>query len=169
MNNGRWVRIAVAVALVAMTTGCRQSTGSVGTHAPEFMLEDMQGVRFYLSACRGNVVLLNFWSVYCVPCVKEVPELGMLDRKYKGRGLVTAGICTDPGDKGSMERFLAPFTIDYPVCVDNSGDVARRYRVKAVPVTVLIDKTGTVRYRWTGYTDGYAQSYARAVELLLGE
>jgi peroxiredoxin len=139
------------------------------TYAPDFMLNDLQGNRFYLNRQNGKIILLNFWSVYCVPCIREMPQLARLWNEYKDRDIVFAGICTDAGEEGYIQRFMPSLNIEYSILLDIDGKTGKRYGVQALPTTIMIDRKGLIRYRWKGYENGYERMYARALEALLEE
>lgn len=91
-------------------------------------------------------VLVNFFASWCQPCVQEAPQLMALRR----RGVAIWGIAykDKPAD---TEAFLARHGDPYTrIAADASGSVAIDFGVYGVPETFLIDRTGTVRWRWAG-------------------
>jgi thiol-disulfide isomerase/thioredoxin len=95
-----------------------------------------------LAGLKGKVVLLDFWGKWCDPCVKNLPGLEELHRKYKGRGLVVVGVhSADRSDR--LDWFLKKKKVSFPVLID-SGKSAERYQVDAWPTYFLIDRAGKV-------------------------
>lgn len=91
---------------------------------------------------RGKVVLLDFWGTWCGPCVKKIPEVEKLAKKYAGRNLVVIGIHSEQGSE-TCEEFVAKNGITFPIAID-SGKTAERFAVDSWPSMFLIDKSGKV-------------------------
>jgi thiol-disulfide isomerase/thioredoxin len=95
-----------------------------------------------LDRLRGKVVLLDFWGVWCGPCVAKLPRAEELHRKYKDRGLAVVGVHS-ARDADKIAAFLNETGYTFPVAVD-TGDTAARYAVEAWPAYFLLDKGGKV-------------------------
>ncbi len=122
----------------------------INTPAPDFTLSDLQGQKVSLSAYRGKVVLLNFWSTTCPPCVAEIPSLVSLQRELKGQGLVVLGIALDPTEK-PVRELVSRLKVDYPTLMDSAKDVYfDTYGLFGQPVSVIVDRTGVVREKIIG-------------------
>ena len=67
--------------------------------APDFSLPDLSGNKVTLQQYRGNVVILDFWAIWCVPCLKSIPQMVQIQEKYKDKGLVVLGISLDDPKK----------------------------------------------------------------------
>lgn len=114
-----------------------------GRPAPDFAFGiEIEGAE-RLSGLRGRVVLLNFWATWCPYCVKEIPALDAVYRRYRDRGLVVIGI--DVGETPAQVaefRERVPFT--YPLVYDRDQSIFRSYWGRVLPVTFVIDRKGTV-------------------------
>ena len=131
----------------------------VGKPAPPFALKDVKGTRVRLSDYRGRVVLLNFWYSACFPCRAETPALITLYRAYQSRGLVVLGINTDAlimaDDQGRMLRdFLDTFNVPYPVLMADRKLYEDYGRTPIAPITLLVDRQGTIVRVFWGATHG---------------
>ena len=131
----------------------------VGKPAPALVLKDVQGGSVRLSDYRGRIVLLNFWYSACVPCRMETPDLIALYRAYRERGLVVLGINTDPlimpDDNGEMLRqFIETYRISYPVLVADRKVYEDYGRTPIAPITLLVDRQGTIARVFWGATRG---------------
>jgi len=121
--------------------------------APDFTLKDLQGTRQTLSAHKGTVVLLNFWSTTCPPCVVELPSLNELYKEQRHAGLLVFGIALDPAEK-PVRDLVAKLKIEFPTMLDSNKDVYfDSYGLFGQPVSVIIDRTGIVREKIIGAVD----------------
>jgi thiol-disulfide isomerase/thioredoxin len=122
-----------------------------GDPAPTFELMSTKGKRVRLEDFRGKWVLLNFWGVWCAPCHFELPFLEAWSKEYS-RNLVVLGL--DVNDKpDSLARYLARNPIAYDILLAGQiGDPpAKSYAVRGVPVNVIVDPNGVVRYVELGF------------------
>jgi peroxiredoxin len=123
--------------------------------APDFTLKDMKGQSVSLSAYRGKVVVLNFWTKSCGPCLEEMPELAELARILAPRDDVAVlTVSTDEGPdevKGVLKSVLREETPPFTVLFDPESDVVGgKYGTHLFPETWLIDKRGVIRARFDG-------------------
>jgi len=157
------------MSVFAICAGCIGCAGRrEQTVAPDFLLNDLQDRRFYLSSCKGKAVLLNFWSTHCAPCMEEMPHLEKLYGEFSKQGVVFAGICIDPAEAGYLETLVHGLGVTYPVLADISGRTAALYAVTAVPVTIIISPEGMIHSRTTGYREAYIQRFREQLASLTG-
>ena len=156
--------LAVVLAPVAGSS----TTKLKGKAAPDFVLRTLDNANLRLSEHLGDVVVLNFWATWCGPCRQEMPLLDELYNKYRRAGLVLLSInLDDAADRAA--QMASALKITYPVLLDTRKDVSRAYEVGTMPVTVLIDREGVVRYVSEGYKPGYEKGYADELRKLLNE
>jgi peroxiredoxin len=144
------------------------SAPSIGDAAPDFALRSLSGQNVRLSEHLGEVVVLNFWGTWCGPCRQEMPRLDEIYKKYRRAGLVLLSVNLDDDSEraGEMAKTLE---VSYPVLLDQHKEVARAFDVGTLPVTVLIDRAGVVRYMSGGYKPGYEKRYTERLRELLNE
>jgi peroxiredoxin/outer membrane lipoprotein-sorting protein len=116
---------------------------SVGTHAPNFTLSDLEHQPLRLSDLKGKVVLLDFWATWCRPCREALPAIELLHREFKDKGLVVLGV--DDEDSPTQTTFLDKFGYTFRSLVDPMEQVKNLFHVSGFPTTVLIDKQGTIQ------------------------
>jgi peroxiredoxin len=139
-----------------------------GQAAPDFVLKSLSGENIRLSEFRGQVVLINFWASWAGPSRMEMPRLEKISATYRGNGFVLLGVNMDDTES-SASNFATAYGITYPLLLDVRKEVVRRYAVETVPVTVLIDRSGTVRYVHKDYRVGAEQTYVAEIRTLLKE
>jgi peroxiredoxin len=160
--------ICIALALLACSAGLAADSKILGAEAPDFTLPALRGGNQRLSDRLGEVVLLNFWDSPCNVCRKQVAKLDDLAARYASDGLVVLGINLD-GDKRRTAAAVGALNVSYPILLDNLKNVSRSYQVDKMPVTVLIDRQGTVRYVATGFRLGSEKLYTDKLRELLEE
>ncbi len=120
-----------------------------GRYAPDFALTDLNGETVRLSDWRGQVVLLNFWASWCVPCRQEMPLLQATHEAYAGDGLVVLAVNMGE-ERRRVEGFAADLAVTFPVLADEETTVGTLYRVRGAPTTYFIDREGVIRQRYVG-------------------
>ncbi len=136
--------------------------------AANFTLKSLTGENIRLSEHRGEVVLINFWASWCGPCRQEMPELEALHQRYRDLGFLVLGINVEQ-DRSSAERVLRDLGVSFPVLFDDDNKVSELYDVDAMPVTVLVDRNGELRFAHKGYKPGYEAMYEQQIRELVKE
>ena len=139
-----------------------------GQSAPDFVLKSSAGNNLRLSEYRGDVVMINFWATWCGPCRQEMPLLDDLYRRYERVGFTLLGVNIDDDSRRAM-KMIEELGVNFPVLFDDGKDVSKLYAVEAMPVTVLVDREGTVRHVHHGYKPGYEEKYLTEIRALLRE
>ncbi|MBT8082985.1 MAG: TlpA family protein disulfide reductase [Gammaproteobacteria bacterium] len=144
------------------------SSGLEGQAAPDFALRSSTGENLRLSEYRGDVVMINFWATWCGPCRQEMPLLDELYNRYQRVGFNLLGVNIDDDSRRAMQM-VEELGVGFPVLFDAGKDVSELYNVEAMPVTVIVDRRGTVRYVHHGYKPGYEDMYLDQIRSLLRE
>ncbi|GBD31760.1 Thiol-disulfide oxidoreductase ResA [bacterium HR33] len=163
----RGVLLRSAVLSTAMPTIAADPTGRVylldsfrlltgvdpGARDPfsEFDLPLLGGGRASSRDFAGKVVLVNFWASWCTPCRTEMPALDSLRRRleaeYHDFQFITMN---EDVDVSAAEQFIAELGFDFPVLLGR-GQLRRQYHYIGLPMTVLLDRSGRVVQRWSGF------------------
>lgn len=176
----RSLRLALLAA--ALAAGCRRDPappagGSPGVRAgaagsaakaPRLELKDLSGRSVRLSDFQGKVVLLDFWATYCGPCHESIPEFEALYRRYRPQGLEVVGVSMDAFTE-HIKAFIDEKGMTYTVLVDPEQSSQGPWGVRGLPTTVLLDRSGGVRERWTGYDPELGAEIEKAIVSLLKE
>lgn len=108
-----------------------------------------------LSALRGRPVLLSFWATWCRYCQRQIPALNEAHDRYKAQGLVVLGVdVLEKEEKVSVA--MKELGVSYPVLLDDTGRIARLYRVRGIPFNLFIDPQGMISAIQPGSLDGKA-------------
>lgn len=126
--------------------------GIIGAHLPEVTLTALDGSTIDLHDLEGNIIFLNFWATWCVPCQEEMPALQALEDEQRAAGVRVVGI-TDP-TAGQTEEdirdFLERYDITFTVGLSADLMLYQRFGVAQIPITYIVDRQGTVRFRHIG-------------------
>ncbi len=114
----------------------------MGKIPPSLYISKWYGSAVTLENLRGKVVLLDFWGIWCSPCIAELPHTQELYDKYNKIGLEILGIhSARKADLAAIADFLNKNNYTFLVGID-TGDTAANYAVSGWPTYYLIDKTG---------------------------
>ena len=123
------------------------SLGWVGQVLPDFLsVIDLDGKPISLADYRGKVVLLDFWAVWCGPCLGEIPNIKAVYEKYHNQGFDVIGVSFDE-DAAVLREFIAEKEIPWRQILDGGGfggTFAKQYGVHSIPAPFLIDREGKV-------------------------
>jgi peroxiredoxin len=172
---GLWWRcVGVAgAALIALGTGMAslgaQAYFLLGHEAPDFALRAVAGSNVRLSEHRGDVVVLSFWSSRCSNCRNQLAALDRSLATYRSAGLQMYGINVDDDQTRALEFAHGGQTVTFALLLDPQKAVSRSYEVDNLPMTVLIDRNGIVRYVLRDYDAKSDDLYLQRLRTLLNE
>jgi thiol-disulfide isomerase/thioredoxin len=120
--------------------------------APLFELTSFSDKPVNLKLLEGKVVLLDFWEVWCGPCIASMPKVDSLYKEYKNKGLEVYGIVNDERQAESSKLFMQKRKIEFPSLIGNKT-IKEAYAVDGIPYYVLINKQGIISFISYGYSD----------------
>ena len=123
--------------------------GEVNFQAPELALENLGGDPVTLAELRGQVILVNNWATWCPPCRAEMPELEAYFRAHVDEGFLLVAI--NSGDtQEQVTAFVEEYDLTFPMWLDPTGLALDEFKNNALPSSYVIDRSGTVKFVWTG-------------------
>lgn len=140
----------------------------IGKPAPKFALEGYeQGDALKLDEVLGKqVVVLDFWAIFCPPCIEGLPLLQEVAQDFKNKEVVVRAVNLDDS-RESIRKFLKEHQLKLPVLLDPKAKVAESYRVEGIPQTVLIGKDGRVHVVYEGLSADFKADLTRDINALL--
>ena len=141
--------------------------------APEFtgVSHWLNGAPQSMSALRGKVVLVDFWTYTCINCIHTLPFVKQWDQAYRDKGLVVVGVHTPefPVERqtGNVAAAIKRFGIEYPVAQDNDYATWDAYGNRYWPALYLIDRQGNIVYRHFG--EGRYEETEAEIQRLLAQ
>jgi peroxiredoxin len=140
--------------------------------APSFALKDMQGQSVTLESLKGKVVVLNFWTKTCGPCLEEMPELAEFTKVLRDRrDVVVLAVSTDEGPEDVKPTLQTVLREPPPFAVLFDPDlrvVRDKYGTRLFPETWFIDKQGIIRARFDGARDWNNPLFVNFIDALRG-
>lgn len=151
--------VLILLAVLAMASNKVEETAAASANsvvpmavnyaAPELSLENINGETESLADYRDKVILVNNWATWCPPCKAEMPTLVAYHNEHTADGFsVIAVEAGEPLDL--VSQFAQSFGMNFPVWLDPDGASLNAFRNGTLPNSYVIDRTGTVRYAWTG-------------------
>lgn len=138
--------------------------------APDFKLKDVQGHEVSLESYRGKVVVLNFWTKTCGPCMEEMPEIADLARILKPmKDVVVVTVSTDDTAKEADDTLKAVLKGEPPFAVlidPDAKNVTGKYGTSLYPETWIVDKNGVIRARFDGAREWSSATVVQYVDQL---
>ena len=141
------VILAIILASGLLIAGCStapEQRARTGSQAPDFQFQGLDGQSTSLSDLRGKTVLINFWTTKCPACVYQMPFIQQVYEEWSDKGLVILAI--NIGESPStVKSFMESYGFSFPVLFDTRGDVALKYGIRLIPVSLFIDKNGIIK------------------------
>lgn len=116
----------------------------LGKKLPKFNLQDLEGNEFSSDQLKGKPALINYWAIYCAPCIAEMPELSGLKTKYGNKMhfiALTENTCRDDDLIGFLKKHPFNFHI-----LQNAEAYKRTLKISVIPRNIFIDQNGYIRY-----------------------
>ena len=168
LRSGRSVLVAAALAPLLLS-GCANDKpidqtakpaaggGAAPATKPEakadFQLASIDGRQIGPKSFPGQVVVVDFWATWCMPCRLQAEILEPVYRDYKGRGVQF--LATNVGEEADqVKKFLKAKPFPYPVLLDPKQATADKLGIVALPTLMVVDKKGEVAYFQSGIADG---------------
>lgn len=132
---------------------------------PSLVLPDLAGQEQALRATPDEITVLNFWATWCVPCLKELPELVALHHQWQERGVRVVGAAIDSGTPADVRAFAARQGMDYALRLGTQQWARGHFGIFGLPVTLVVDRHGQIRQRLIGPQTG--AQFEAAIRLYL--
>ena len=120
-----------------------------------------------ISNTDGKIILLNFWATWCPPCIKEIPDLQKLKKDF-GTNVEVFFISVDSNFSEIVPKFLKKNNFsDLNIFNDQKLIISKKFNVKTMPTTIIINKSFEEKYRVIGYVDWKDEKYKTLIKKLL--
>jgi peroxiredoxin len=119
-------------------------------NAPDIQEVFLSGKQIKLSDYRGKSVLIHFWATWCPICSLEQDSIEAIS---KDNDIIT--IAMNSGEAMEIQNFMEENNLSFPVIIDEYGIIAKRYGVKGVPASFIVNPEGIIEYTEIGYTTNW--------------
>jgi peroxiredoxin len=109
----------------------------------DIRLPDLNGNKIALSDFKGRVIFLNFWATWCPSCVEEMADIQRLHQLFEGKKFVIVTINVKES-RSQIKRFLESQKLTFTTLMDPSGETLNRFSIRAIPTTIILDRSGRV-------------------------
>ncbi|MCI4625793.1 MAG: TlpA family protein disulfide reductase [Candidatus Magnetoovum sp. WYHC-5] len=151
--------ILLFVFVIVVITGCENSRLDLlkaGDKAPEFALKDVNGGVVSLSDFKDRVVLLEFWSMWCMGCRASIPFLNTMRYTFKESELTVIALNVDAKDFNSqVKSYVKQNSMTYPIVLSVES-LNESYGISVLPTMYLLDKKHNIAQKYLGF---YPQLY----------
>lgn len=130
-------------------------------------IKTVSGKSYRLKELKGQVVFINFWATWCVPCLREMPSMERLNRKMKGKAFRMLAINFDE----SIERirnFIEGKGFTFEIVLDPGGTIGEKYNAERLPLTYIIGRNGNIARRAIGAREWDEAMMVKMLEHMIG-
>jgi cytochrome c biogenesis protein CcmG, thiol:disulfide interchange protein DsbE len=132
----------------------------IGSDAPDFEAVTLEAEprTKTLDDYRGEVVLLNIWATWCLPCREEMPSLQRLHEALGDDGLRIVAVSIDrAADAEKIRAFAREYGLTFEILHDPSGEIQRAYQTTGVPETFILGREGDIRRKQIGAVNWFSE------------
>lgn len=117
---------------------------------PSLTVTTLDGKPYDLATQRGKWVIVNFWATWCVPCIKEMPDISRFVSTHPDK-VGAIGLAYEDSDKADIQAFLAKHPVSYPIAQVTLDKPLKEFdEPRGLPTTWLIGPDGKVARRFVG-------------------
>jgi peroxiredoxin len=144
----------------------------LGSKAPDFRAYTLDSTRKVktLADYRGQVLMINVWATWCLPCRIEMPSIEALQKDYAQKGLkIVAVSIDDPGTDEAIRNFAKQYKLTFEILHDPSKDIVDAYDITGYPETFIVGRDGIIRKKLMSATDWNSPDSRALMDRLLTE
>jgi peroxiredoxin len=128
-----------------MSTAGQIPAPQQGFLAPDFELQTPSGETIKLSELRGQAILVNLWATWCPPCRAEMQSIEKVYQEYKDRDFTVLAVnMTYQDDPGAIPPFVTKQALNFPILLDETGEMANAYQLRSLPSSYFIKPDGII-------------------------
>ncbi len=169
MTSVNGILAAMGIGVSSVLAGC-SSGPKAGEPAPAFAAMNSEGENVQLASYAGRVTVLDFWATWCGPCRKAMPHVQALHERYAANpGVAVVGVHFDANYRAANPAdYFAKNGYSFDLIPDGRS-IAEAYGVSSIPTFVVIDASGTIVHRQTGFGPGDVDAFAEIIDAQLAK
>jgi thiol-disulfide isomerase/thioredoxin len=149
--------LSISLLIIPTSSASQESTNNT-----------LQRFESLIASHKGQVIYLDFWASWCGPCRKSFPWMNAIQQQYQQQGLVVISVNVD-SEKALAEQFLTEVPANFSVFYDPKGKVARKFKLRGMPSSYLIDRNGKMVSAHAGFSDRKKEKYEQEIKKLLSK
>jgi thiol-disulfide isomerase/thioredoxin len=149
--------------------------------APDFEFVSLNGEKIRSDSLKGKIIILDFWSSDCMPCVRSMPQMERFYQKYKNDTRVVLYLVNSGWESietaksfadGKRKHFLF-FSwgekFDLPFAYDNESATMKKFNLDSNPSTIIVDTHFRIHFKHSGYIKDVSDFLSKRVERMLAQ
>lgn len=131
-----------------------------------YTLQDTENKKVSLFDLKGEkITILDFWTTWCKPCKKAIPELNKIHEIYQDQGVQVIGInCDGPRTVAKVSGVSRSMQIQYPILIDINSDLLNALNLSNFPTLLILDQKNKVKYMHEGFIPGDEEEIIAAID-----
>ncbi|WP_162555974.1 TlpA family protein disulfide reductase [Reichenbachiella versicolor] len=131
-----------------------------------YTLQNIENQRVNLHDIKGDkLTVIDFWTTWCRPCKKAIPQLNKIYKQYKGKGVQVIGLNSDgPRTVAKVPTVSKGLQIQYPILIDMNSEIMNAHNFSTFPTLVIVDETFKIKYIHEGFVPGDEEEIISAIE-----
>ncbi len=162
------MNLKIAVALIIFGMLCAGTLMAQSVPNLQLTGVDRSGVQIeqYL---QDGPVMINFWSLSCAPCKREMKFLDQFSAEYDSLGFEVISINVDtPKSLGRVRSYVRSNDFAFPVFLDPRQEIFRKFGGRVLPYSIFVNPDGSIRTKHVGYAPGDEKGYETTIRAMLG-
>lgn len=141
---------------------------AAGSEAPDFTATRVtDGATVTLDEYRGDVLIINIWATWCLPCEQEMPSFERLHQQLGPEGLKIVAVSVDAGDSDNVLEWIRERNITFEVLHDPTGLIERDYQITGWPESFIVDRQGIITKKVIGALEWDHENQIASIRRLL--
>ncbi len=153
------------ITIIIMFFFCLASSTTTA-ETKSFSIDEIKQLIPDSTVIENKVVYLDFWASWCVPCRKSFRWMKEISEKYSDSGLIIITVNVDK-DRKAADKFLKNNSFKAVNLFDPAGEIAKAFKLDAMPTSFLFDKTGKFIFKHTGFTKKESNELEKKIVTLI--
>ncbi|MGL1889550.1 MAG: TlpA family protein disulfide reductase [Reichenbachiella sp.] len=136
-----------------------------------YTLQDIKNQKVDLYSLKGeSLTIIDFWTTWCRPCKKAIPELNKIYTEYQEKGVELIGVnCDGPRTVAKVPSVSNAMQIQYPVLIDINSDLLNSLNLTNFPTLIILDESNKIQYFHEGFVPGDEEEIREAIDKQLNK
>ena len=161
------IRVFILIFLFSYHASANDNNELIFNNSPKkienFDIYDLNDKKYNINDFKNKILIINFWATWCPPCIKEIPELINLQKKFEDK-IKVIFITVDSNPKNIIPKFLKKNNFsNFDVFLDTNFSIAKKLNVKVMPTSLILDVEQKEIIRVEGYIDWMEEKIIKSI------